>query len=320
MKYKKPHEYLIEANTANQKKWIEWQQHREKIQQETQSMIDRGIELKKALIIGAGNCNDIPLLFLTEHFEEVVLTDIDLNSIHFARTRLPNDLQKKVKCYQWDITGLHETLMKEIDGCVKAGGGYVSIINEIINKIDSYMNHSNNTNRMLKPEWLLSWHHYDCVISAGVTSQLFAAIFGYYITEYFGNPFWGKRRKKHMQLKQLTQYFSDRFLTQHHINLLRRLIKPNGYVFLVSDVLEYRRKNQLGQKVMDVVDLLSPKLQQFYLEKGFKVTGAIASTVIDEYIHNKFSIEDQDTWIWPFGSGKHYVVQGFVLKPIVYNN
>src|SRR5437667_3737606 len=61
---------------------------------------------KKALILGAGNCLDIPLLQLTDKFDEVTLVEVDYESTERVVRQLTLDRQRKTKVIAADITGV----------------------------------------------------------------------------------------------------------------------------------------------------------------------------------------------------------------------
>jgi hypothetical protein len=61
---------------------------------------------KRALILGSGNCLDIPLAELTDRFDEVTLVELDHESTEQAVRDLPPANQSKVKIVAADITGI----------------------------------------------------------------------------------------------------------------------------------------------------------------------------------------------------------------------
>lgn len=62
---------------------------------------------EKIVIIGAGNLNEISVEFLLKHFNKVILTDVDIDSLTNAvrYLRLPQSLRKRVECRRIEYTG-----------------------------------------------------------------------------------------------------------------------------------------------------------------------------------------------------------------------
>ena len=60
---------------------------------------------KTALILGAGNCLDIPLVDLTTKFDKVTLVEVDHKSTEAAVKELPRELQRKTEIVAADVTG-----------------------------------------------------------------------------------------------------------------------------------------------------------------------------------------------------------------------
>lgn len=60
------------------------------------TLCESEINYSEVAVLGAGNCNDIPLQFLAENFHRVDLYDIDWKAIKNAKRALPLSLQKKM--------------------------------------------------------------------------------------------------------------------------------------------------------------------------------------------------------------------------------
>lgn len=61
-----------------------------------------------AIILGAGNCDDLDLASLTEPFEEVTLADIDLSAMMDAVRPLNVNVRNKIQLVSTDFTKLDE--------------------------------------------------------------------------------------------------------------------------------------------------------------------------------------------------------------------
>ncbi len=60
---------------------------------------------RRALILGAGACFDIPLRQVTEAFEQTTIVEMDVDASRLAVSRLPLRLRKKTQVVHADITG-----------------------------------------------------------------------------------------------------------------------------------------------------------------------------------------------------------------------
>lgn len=58
-------------------------------------------------ILGAGNCNDVELGRLVQHYREVHLVDLDTSALHGARDRLPESERARLHCHApVDLSGM----------------------------------------------------------------------------------------------------------------------------------------------------------------------------------------------------------------------
>ena len=78
----------------------------------------------RALVIGAGDCLDVPVSALAERFTEVVLADIVVRPEARALARRHRG---RVRCVSWDATGALEKLAAVRATVVSAGARRASI-------------------------------------------------------------------------------------------------------------------------------------------------------------------------------------------------
>jgi len=83
----------------------QWQEH---IDLSREFIINgtEGINRERVVIIGAGNCTDIPLEELAYSFQSVILQDIDFKAIEAVRSGLSPDLKSKVSLRAEDISSI----------------------------------------------------------------------------------------------------------------------------------------------------------------------------------------------------------------------
>ena len=73
----------------------------------------------RAVVLGAGGCRDIPLEGLAHLFEQVVLVDLDEQSMREAVDRLSSELRDKVEIRVSDITSFAEPMMEHVARAVE---------------------------------------------------------------------------------------------------------------------------------------------------------------------------------------------------------
>jgi hypothetical protein len=79
---------------------------------------ERCARTDRVLVIGAGDCLDVPVDMLAARFGEVILTDIVVSPVARAIARRHRG---RVRCVSWDATGALEKLAAVCDTVVSAG-------------------------------------------------------------------------------------------------------------------------------------------------------------------------------------------------------
>ncbi len=100
---------------------LAYNEHIQKSQQAILTTADRALSRapqekeKTALILGSGNCLDIPLAELTDRFDKVTLVEIDHQSTEAAVKKLSPEQQQKTTIIATDITGVVADFAKRMD-------------------------------------------------------------------------------------------------------------------------------------------------------------------------------------------------------------
>jgi hypothetical protein len=84
-----------------------WQPHLEASREAILAGADLCTSRRRALVIGAGDCLDVPVAELAGRFDSVLLTDVVLSP---AARRWERRLPGRVHCIQWDTTGALDAL------------------------------------------------------------------------------------------------------------------------------------------------------------------------------------------------------------------
>lgn len=82
-----------------------WEDHISRSRATIQTASERS-KTGKAIIYGAGNCNDIPLAYLTDRFDRLTVVDIESQGVTKAVEVLPGNLQAKVNVQIEDLTNV----------------------------------------------------------------------------------------------------------------------------------------------------------------------------------------------------------------------
>ncbi|MEX2301375.1 MAG: hypothetical protein WD733_10585 [Bryobacterales bacterium] len=116
-----------------------WQPHLENSRRRILEAAAKCERRKTALILGAGNCTEIPLEELARRFDEVMLVDLDEESMAAAVEELPEELIPKVQLHVEDVTTFAAPLMNRLLQSVTASdtaGQAFERIEEALDKLE----------------------------------------------------------------------------------------------------------------------------------------------------------------------------------------
>jgi hypothetical protein len=120
-----------------------------------------------AVVLGAGQAFDIPLLELARRFERVVLVDIDGAALAATAASAFADaaLRAKVELRPMDLTGINQHLIGELDRLLAAAGDGAATLAALDGLCRSY--------RLAEgPRWLAAGERADLLVSSCVLSQI----------------------------------------------------------------------------------------------------------------------------------------------------
>src|SRR6185437_13573110 len=87
-----------------------------------------------ALIVGAGNCTDIPIKKLATMFKKVRLVDLDKDAMMAAVKEIDPALQEKIEIVQADISGITGDYARAILGSSVATS-QIQFIDEVVRRL-----------------------------------------------------------------------------------------------------------------------------------------------------------------------------------------
>lgn len=231
---------------------------------------------KKALILGAGSCLDIPLAELADRFDEVTLLEVDFNSTETAVRNLTLERQRKIKIIAADATGI----MGEFAGNIQRATA--SPLPDFL-RIGAKIVH--NTDPKEKAPDI--GHDYTFVSSqlvmsqlAGIPMEFVRSVFRSRYQRELSNTPGGLDHDLLMNFQQLS--FE---LHQEHIRHLARLVAPEGTVHFADTYA---------------------KLLPIPFSDQFQALPMVATGIIDPVIAEHFDVvpQEPDFWLWNNNPGQ----------------
>lgn len=196
--------------------------HYENNQKEIGQLLDtHGANIKTAVVLGPGFCDDIPLEKLAAHCTQVAMMDIDRKTLETVIKKLPTALQGKVVPVVCDLSGVMNYFMSCYASMPRniTVGKAQQIYDDVLRKAVQ------NRGHLPAPD------KYDLVISSMMANQLSAQSQNFVkeLLERMLNP---KERKTLSPVKQSTEYekFRD-WVTKNHLQHIEDLAKPKGIIY-----------------------------------------------------------------------------------------
>lgn len=75
----------------------------------------RGLAGQRAMVMGAGSCQEVPLTVLARHFQQVELLDLDASALRSALRALDPGLRPRVSARRADLSGLTAAFLPQVD-------------------------------------------------------------------------------------------------------------------------------------------------------------------------------------------------------------
>ncbi|MEW6458663.1 MAG: hypothetical protein AB1441_06295 [Bacillota bacterium] len=285
---------LCLGNEASRPFHGRWARHRDLVKR----LVDQaagGIQWERCLVLGAGNCNDIPLDHLADAFTEVTLFDLDESALAAAAARLSPRQRAGLRLLAGDLTGLHASGAAEAIARLARRGRWPELV--------QYLGKFRKKIRSLPPPELD--HGYDLVVSVCVATQLFVPFIRAVAAD---SPLWDRI---HAHAADISRALSNR-LGEH----MHRSVEPEGAVAFATDILEWNAARLgLAGRVAPLAsdsEAIDPAAVDELLRghSHLKNVGAVP-----ENLAGLFTPVHAVDWIWAFSDWKQYVVRGFVLHP-----
>lgn len=274
-----------------EEKYLRWASYRQKIN----DFILKSIEDKKynnIIVLGAGECNDLDLKFLTNTFESINLSDIDIASIEegIDRQKLPKNAKAKIELIQQDYTGLdklgffqHITDLINMKKTEKEISSYIKKAITDISDFDILLSHKNKYSMVLVlPTYTqLAYTQMEALLKI---------LYQYNIYEV-----------DDLNRIITSMYHTMPAIINNYNNLILSLLANDGILILLSDILEITD--------MEIKENLANKINDTEYIKDYLSTDCsdLAQIGLDD-LRGKIDILHGTYALWPFNESKDYIV------------
>ncbi len=262
-------------NKTSREDWDTFSHHRENVT----NLILRG--RGRLCVFGAGNCNDIEILKLTSHFEEVHLVDIDVNAMEYGTYR--QGVQGHDSLY------LHSGI--DLTGIVDKLDAYSLLKDASALDLEECIKGASEYNYYDLPR------QFDTVVSTCLLSQLI-----YSVAASVG--------PSHPQYYELVCAVRN-----HHLKLLKELLALNGFGVLVTDVVSSDLVPYLG----DIANSSLENALEDLIAAGLFMEGLHPQTLENHLRANEVEtvniveFEKIPPWRWKCGT-KQYAIIAMCFK------
>lgn len=277
-------------------KFAKWAKHRDRVSTFI-SDAQKASDAKSVIVFGAGECNDIDLHVLTEHFKSIVLTDVDVEAIKngLDRQGCTEKELAKIEIVQMDYTGFeHEAFFDRLSEMLATEQDIDLIcddVSETIRIIES--------NEM--PEGYKA--QFDMAVSCPIYTQLIytqAEVLVMILSQfdlYNAQAIEKLKQTVRTGMQKIISNYNDLFLSS---------LRSDGIAVMYTDIIELAKGHPASSAI--AISAAQKKTDNKQMEKYVKKYGARFSELgRDDLLKKIEPISDQ--WsMWPFDAYKDYLV------------
>lgn len=282
--------FLNKDSGINKK--VLWKSHRDHITMLLEK-VSGSSERDSVIVFGAGNCDDIDLVKLTELFNRVVLVDIDTDSMQSANDPLPNG--DKIEIFGGiEFTGIEK---------INFTNNFVSLLKKHAT-VNEIMDFILNVGLRLSNQHMyeLFQEKYSLVVSCPVYTQMFIP-YAWILLDANGQGY-SQNEKQDILLKLAD---INTIIIKQYNDLLESLVANNGRILVWSDQFEFTDAN-MDEFVITDKHMREGKMPEIYsylashedaLTAGFQGIGDLG---------NRLNNKDHTMahWFWHFDESKSY--------------
>jgi hypothetical protein len=255
-----------------------------------------GVAPGRAIVLGAGACEEIPLAELAARFAEVALNDVDQQSLARALDALELNAvdRQKIKIRFADLTGMIQPALGAIQRALATVGDAPRAIDAMSGALDN----------VVAGEFPITGR-YDLVIASCVLSQLHFALVHEAARQFearFGGQAEALRESDRWKavVWKIARRMEDKLVVD-----LTTIVGPGGLVYLAESAqMCYIRLADGGR---------------WQSEGTYRM---LRTTDLADYLQGRFTIVERGRWewvVWPPRKagdvGRLYDVQALVLRP-----
>ncbi|MGB9804417.1 hypothetical protein [Desulfofundulus sp.] len=277
------------ANFETRDRFAIYETHRKK---STELILSR-CSCGKILIIGAGNCNDVDLTTLCEHFEQVHLLDIDEDALRHGLRQLGSTPPNNVFLHIEDVTQILPAYQEMIEK------PYSSTIRRTMERLSS----------LSFPSLPYLKESFNIVVSQCLLSQLVHPAVELWRKEL--NPSTNKLLKNFVHA-----------LSASHLKEMASYLSKGNIGIVITDVVS---SDDVGHPISEPQSIL----EQCYFDQqsdfhGSNLLGTNLVAVYNDFRKELSKIIRLEvhkptlapSWKWIFSEAREYIVQAFVFQRI----
>lgn len=270
-------------------RWDLWENHRKVVN----GLFDEVFNLKDNIenigIIGAGNCDDLDLEYLSSKCNQIILFDIDYQSMHNSVKKLNSSLQEKITLVEVDLTNINfEEFSIEFKKLISNYEKPKKVVKFLVETANRLKSNNEIMDRYYKT--------CDVIASSAIYSQLF---YNWALIELGQHKGYSDSEFMEILEKGLV-YLRDKIVKICNEELFK-ISKPNAGVVIWVDLFEFE---EADYAVLKPGDLRSA--DPLIFKKGLQAS-IIGLKSLHVYFERIIVLRD---WIWNFDEGKKYYCRG----------
>ncbi|WP_339262786.1 hypothetical protein [Lysinibacillus sp. FSL K6-3209] len=281
---------MLNKDTDSKRREL-WSAHREAVKDLFDKIIQNKDVTDRVGILGAGNCDDLDLEYLASKCKELVLFDIDYQSMQIAVEKLDVSTRSKIKLVEVDITNLNSMdFYNKFEKIVSENQSPKKVIKFLVNAANEL-----KANNLIMENYKESFNIVAC---SAIYSQLF---YNWAI----------------VKLKELGSYSKSDFMKilENGLVYLRnktvsvcndelyKIANINAGIICWADLFEIEQSDY-GVIEINNVNSIRPLLDRKGLQASLKGIQGINSKMEEHIVMRD--------WVWHFSSNKNYYCRGLV--------
>lgn len=283
-------------------RWLEWEGHRNEINWLVSQSLSNEGGCSRAIILGAGNCDDLDLHFFCDVFSHLTLADIDALSLQEGVSRLSPDLLNRIELLgSIDFTKLDQ---------VNFYSRFIDLLEKKATQPELCSFLTNIPNELVGCPLLKEWEgQFPVVISSAVFTQIFyihvLTLFAVHISNYTAE----EARAILEGLGELRN-----FIVKAYNDLLVFLLEEGGIIIAWSDVVKVDETSPFPEEQFYAINNEEERI--YFMFDIARKKGREAALIGLQDLHERLYSQGRQfaCWIWPFSPDRHYITFGLSGK------